>query len=306
VEFLFAPFFDPHCEVDVTQGDIFLTTSWWTTKATLCGVHASKVIYLLQEDERMFYPYGDDRVSATEVMSRRDIQFLVNTKLLFDHLVLEGFDNFKTCAQWFEPSFSCLPSMSYKKPEDVLEKVSKQIKRRFFFYARPNNPRNLFYLGLQVIDQAIREGVLDPDLWELVFVGKDIPAVVFCGDVVPTRIENLSWQDYMSLVSTIDLGLALMATPHPSYPPFDLASAGAVVVTNRFGVKTDLSMYSPNILCVEPELKELVMALRRAVSLTLNEKLRAQNQANNNFIATWESALSGVIEGSLERLHVSN
>ena len=33
----------------------------------------------------------------------------------------------------------------------------------------------------------------------------------------------------------MDLGLSLMASPHSSYPPLDLAAAGAVVVTNTFG-----------------------------------------------------------------------
>ena len=47
---------------------------------------------------------------------------------------------------YFEPSFV---SHSYKS------KSKTSSKKNFFFYARPNNLRNLFYLGLQVIDIAI-------------------------------------------------------------------------------------------------------------------------------------------------------
>ncbi len=298
VQFAFAPFFDDQYELDVGESDLFLTTSWWTTQATLSSVAPGKVIYLLQEDERMFYPYGDERARANEVMARRDIQFLINTQLLFDHLVLDGFDHLRDCGLWFEPSFA---------PNQAPLKAKGADKRhRFFFYARPNNPRNLFYLGLQVIEQAVSEGVLDPKQWELVLVGKDIPNVVFKGDVVPLRMENLSWEAYLSLVSTIDLGLSLMSTPHPSYPPFDLANAGAVVVTNRFGVKTDLSAYSPNILCAEPNVHDLVQTLRQGVALALKSDQRSKNQAQNAFIPTWAQALEGVIEVTVERVRVSH
>ena len=302
VQFAFAPFFDNHYEVDVSEKDLFITTSWWTTQATLSSVPAQKVIYLLQEDERMFYAHGDDRMRASNVMERVDIQFLINTKLLYDHLISEGFEHFKSCAQWFEPSFAPHHYPNEKCSEDGAENT----KHRFFFYARPNNPRNLFYLGIQVIEKAICEGVLDPEHWELVLVGKDIPNVVFSGDVVPLKLENLSWKDYMEMVDTIDLGLSLMSTPHPSYPPLDLANAGAVVVTNRYGLKTDLSHYSANILCAEPKIDELMKVLRKGVELALSKEVRAKNHAKNNFLSSWQLALSKVIECSIERLHVSN
>ena len=57
------------------------------------------------------------------------------------------------------------------------------------------------------------------------------------GGVRPTVWSKLPWSKYAELVSTMDLGLCLMDTPHPSYPPLDLAAAGAVVVTNTHGSK---------------------------------------------------------------------
>lgn len=303
VQFAFAAFFDDQYEIDVCEQDLFLTTSWWTTQATLSSVTPSKVIYLLQEDERMFYPFGDERHRASAVMARSDIQFLINTQLLFDHLISEGFEHLKNCGQWFEPSFA--PAKSSQR-EVAPKSFDAGSKRRFFFYARPNNPRNLFYLGLQVIEQAVSEGVLDPKVWEIVLVGKDIPHVIFAGDVEPLRLESLNWQEYVSMVASIDLGLSLMSTPHPSYPPFDLANAGAVVVTNRFGLKKDLSSYSANILCAEPEINDLIKVLRQGVDLALNTTLRSQNHAQNQFLPTWQDAFSGVIEVCLERLDVSH
>ena len=42
------------------------------------------------------------------------------------------------------------------------------------------------------------------------------------------------------------VGLSLMISPHPSYPPLDMAHLGRLVVTNRFGAM-DLSTSHENI-----------------------------------------------------------
>ncbi len=292
VQFKFAAFFDQKYEVDVQENDLFVTTSWWTTAATLPSVPHKSIIYLLQEDERMFYPYGDDRVKCEEILRNRDIRFLINTKLLFDHFVSDGLSNIATNGSWFEPAF---PSAIYRP-----RKRTSVAKKRFFFYARPNNVRNLFYLGIEVIERAIAQKVLDPSEWEICFVGKDIPTVVFDGGFVPEKFENLSWSEYAELVGTVDVALSLMSTPHPSYPPLDLAASGAVVVTNRFGNKTDLSKYSPNLLCADLERDALVDALRSAAALASNPELREQNFRNNGFLGGWEEAFGGIIKNLSE------
>ena len=54
------------------EKDIVLTTSWWSTRAVLGSVNASRILYLLQEDERMFYPYGDSRLRCAETLAEPD------------------------------------------------------------------------------------------------------------------------------------------------------------------------------------------------------------------------------------------
>ena len=58
-----------------------------------------------------------------------------------------------------------------------------------------------------------------------------------------------------------------MDTPHPSYPPLDLAASGAVVVTNRHGRKTSLCQYSENIVCVDPTVEALKAGIADGSSL---------------------------------------
>lgn len=294
VQFKFAAFFDQKYELDVKEGDLFVTTSWWTTAATLPGVPRKSIIYLLQEDERMFYAFGDERVKCEDTLRCEDIRFLINTKLLFDHLTSDGLSNIATRGTWFEPAF----------PATIFHPREKQPsqKKRFFFYARPNNGRNLFYLGIEVIERAIAEKVLDPSEWDICFVGKDIPAVVFDGGYVPQKFENLTWSQYSELAGTIDVGLSLMSTPHPSYPPLDLAASGAVVVTNRFGNKTDLSGYSANLICADLDRDALVEALRSAVNLAANQQLREQNFRNSGLAGDWQQSFGKIIKQLSEEL----
>ncbi|MDH6148881.1 MULTISPECIES: hypothetical protein [Paraburkholderia] len=294
LQFKFAAFYDQKYELDVKEGDLFVTTSWWTTAATLPSVPRESIIYLLQEDERMFYPFGDDRVKCEDTLRNIEIRFLINTKLLFDHLISDGLSNIAAKGMWFEPAFPA--SIYHPRRKQALQ------KKRFFFYARPNNVRNLFYLGIEVIERAIAEKVLDPSEWEICLVGKDIPTVVFDGDYVPEKFENLTWSQYAELAGTIDVGLSLMSTPHPSYPPLDLVASGAVVVTNRFGSKSDLSGYSHNLICADLERDALVEALRSAVTLASKQQLREQNFLNNGLAGDWQQAFGKIIKQLSEEL----
>ena len=121
-------------------------------------------------------------------------------------------------------------------------------KRNLFFYSRPLNARNLFWRGAQVIARAVEQRILDPDEWEFHFVGRGTPELTLPRDVKVNIIEGLGWTDYQDLVASMDAALVLMDTPHPSYPPYDLASVGAAVLTNSHGIKTDLSDISDNIV----------------------------------------------------------
>ena len=276
--------------MDISERDIYITTSWWTTESTIKSISPKQIIYLLQEDERMFYPYGDDHYYCTNVLSKSSIRFIVNTKLLFDHFCQSGLNNIKNQGMYFEPSFV---SHSYQNKS----KISS--KKNFFFYARPNNLRNLFYLGLEAIDVAIEKGVLKPDDWEIHFVGKDLgdlQHIKFDG-YKPKLIENLSFPDYIDLIGSMDIGLSLMYTPHPSYPPLDLAACGAVVVTNKFGTKQNLNSYSDNIICKELLVEDLVDGLEEAIKIvSQQDDIRESNFKNNSLSKDWEASFKHILD----------
>jgi hypothetical protein len=133
------------------------------------------------------------------------------------------------------------------------------------FYARPRNPRNAFELGLRALRVATEQGAFGGD-WEFSFIGDQVPEL----PLAPGRtIRPVPWQslaDYAALLGRSDVLLSLMLSPHTSYPPLEMVTAGGWVVTNTFGAKTAdaLGQISSRIVAVEPEVDALANALGNA------------------------------------------
>lgn len=287
----------------VTQDDVFLTTSWWTTRSVLGSVAPQRLVYLLQEDERMFYAQGDERLLCAELLDDPRVPLLVNSRLLFDHLAQgpNALKAFGERATAFEPAF---PSVQGATPKP------KAGKRDFFFYSRPHHQRNLFWRGATVLADAIEEGILPADEWAFHYVGRGTPAIKLPGGARLQRVEWLSWKDYRALIANMDAALVLMDTPHPSYPPLDLAGAGVAVLTNSHPGKTDLSHYSRNIILRAPAHQDLMDGLAALAKLGKNDALRKANLNSDGICRDWPVALDGAVDvlerrfGKLPRSHV--
>jgi len=277
----------------VSKKDIVLTTSWWTTQAALGSISPKNIIYILQEDERMFYPYDDMRVKCNDILSNENIFMLVNTHLLFDYFK-NGSMPLKQLtkrAVAFEPAFPTFPRPA---------RIEQRAKRNFFFYARPNHPRNLFWHGLEVVERALQQGVLRDDQWIINFVGDSLETFELSGGVQARVWSKMPWTDYAKLASTMDLGLSLMDTPHPSYPPLDLAASGAIVVTNQHGPKTSLEHWSKNIITASLDLDSLVSAIGDGVRRAGDLQARYENCMNDGILRDWETGLGGAIDRLLK------
>jgi hypothetical protein len=289
---VFLTYAGPESEIEVTysMNDIFLTTSWWSTSSVLDVVPSEKILYLIQEDERMFYSFGDDRLRAEEVMKRSDIRFFVNTKILYDYFLSDDLSFVASNWDWFEPAF---PHFLYKKTTN-LKKKSKS-KKKFFFYARPNNPRNLFARGLEAIEFAIERNIINLDEWDIYFVGKHIPNLILSKAYVPIYLDGLSWKEYSDFISDVDVALSLMYTPHPSYPPLDLAASGALVVTNTFDNKTSLSKYSENIIMSHTDLESLLGAIDEAIRKNHRNDRLTRTVVKSSLVDSWDEAFSKIL-----------
>jgi len=285
IDFRFAPIVGQTPPIDVKPDERFVTTSWWSTLNTMQTIDPAQIIYILQEDERMFYPAGDEQLRCAEVLECDKLRYVVNTEMLYEHLVTHGLGNITKCGTWFEPSF---PLKSYYPDEIPREKLN------FLFYARPNNCRNLYYRGLEGVSGAVCRGILRPSEWNFHFVGKDLSDISLPGGIKPVLLQNLQWDEYTALIRTMDLGLSLMYTPHPSYLPLDLAASGGIAVTNRFGAKQSLDKYSRNIICSDVSVEALIDGLAQGVCLAKDPMRRRENYEAQTIHRSWEHSFERV------------
>ena len=289
---------DGHQELAISDNEIVMTTSWWTTRATLGStIDRAQVLYLLQEDERMFYAFGDERLMCSETLGERDVAVVVNTQRLLDHLGSP--ENYPHLA---EEAIALTPAFPGGLPREGAELAPRpEGKRRLFFYSRPENARNLFWRGGTVLSRAVEEGLIDPHEWELHLVGRRTPDLTLPRDTKPLVVEGLNWLDYQSLVHTIDAALVLMDTPHPSYPPLDLAAAGVPVLTNTHGSKQDLSDFSANILTAPSTVDGLMDGMRRLLALSDDRAQRSANVRADGIERDWNTSLAPTVDALAER-----
>ncbi|NSZ86808.1 hypothetical protein G6L97_21830 [Agrobacterium tumefaciens] len=287
VEFQFAPHYGSR-ELPVCHLDLFISTSWWTTRCLLNTVPHDRIVYLLQEDERMFYPMGDDQVACGLTLAEPVKLVVVNTKLLHASLTDEvsGIPGLLDRSVFFEPAFSARQRNWSGAPD----------KRQLFFYARPNNLRNLYLTGLRLIEDAVSEGILNPEEWKVHLVGHDLPKLEFSSNLEVEYHKPMHWEQYLEFLRGMDAGISLMHTPHPSYPPLDLASMGIPVLTNAAFSKRHLSNYSNNIICAELNNACLIRGLSELVARANDLELCRKNVSSDNICRSWRQALSAVVE----------
>jgi hypothetical protein len=82
--------------------------------------------------------------------------------------------------------------------------------------------------------------------WSILFLGETFPE----GNLYPVQnaavIGKASLQDYADLLSRASAGISLMISPHPSYPPLEMAHAGLQVISNNYATKK-MGLRSPRI-----------------------------------------------------------
>lgn len=95
---------------------------------------------------------------------------------------------------------------------------------------------------------------------------------------------------YKKMLSTFDIGLSLMSTPHSNMPVIDFALSGNCVVTNCYKNKNQaaLSKICKNILAADFNKDALVETLRTAVKDCTDLEKRYQNARESSHPTNWD------------------
>jgi len=146
--------------------------------------------------------------------------------------------------------------MPVRRVDDVL---------RLVVYGRPSVGRNLFDTALRGIAmwEAERRARGRAAPLDIVSVGEPEQFRYRIGEQLVRTPGVLSWDAYLELLAGAHLGVSLMASPHPSYPPLEMAASGMVVVTNRWGPK-DLGALSDRLVSCDPDAAAVARGLAEA------------------------------------------
>jgi hypothetical protein len=245
-----VPFADRYGKtLPVARGDHWLATAWWTAHAAQRAAAwqgktygtEGRLAYMIQDFEPGFYPWSSQSAMALATYRpSRDVG-IFNTSLLADYFEAQGIGYTERLV--FEPTIND----GLREALAHARKNQAPRKRRIVVYARPSTPRNAFTL----ICEALRLwGWSDPlsQEWEIVAPG-ELSGDMDLGPVRLRALGKLGIDAYADLLATSAVGLSLMVSPHPSYPPLEMAAFGMGVVTNGYANK-DLSSFSPNIRSV--------------------------------------------------------
>lgn len=295
--------FDRSRPLPIGVDDVFLATAWWTAQIARYGVAKTSIksfIYLIQDFEPILHEGSTFQARALETYNMPHIP-VINTKLLLDHLVREGAGRFAdpafaADALWFSPA---LDRTHY------FPAASRSSKKVLLFYARPGIARrNLFELGLVALRRAVASGAINKDNWEVWAIGEKLQPIALGEGVMLNPLPWMSFDDYARRVRTADLLLSLMLSPHPSYPPLEMAASGKLVVTNSFSVKTAerLRAISPNIIVAEPNAESVGQAIENAAG-RINCGLPSYDPTGELALPTdWDQSLNGIVSKLLVRL----
>lgn len=235
--------------VQVRSRDIFIAYNWYIAlnvrslidqQTAHFGGEPRPFLYVIQDYEPLFY-----RLSSTHMLARlafdpgRPCWGLFNSSQL--HTFFEAQGHRIDRSYVFEP----------KIPRGLrpgLEAGPIAKSKRILVYGRPQIPRNCF----PAVEKGLRLWAARyPQFadWDVASAGLTHKPVPIAAGRALRSLGKLPLEDYANTLRTTAVGLSLMASPHPSYPPLEMAHFGALTITNRYANK-DLGPLHDNFISI--------------------------------------------------------
>jgi hypothetical protein len=256
--------------IPVGPRDVFIATFWPTAlfaidargwQATTYGTAPKAFAYVIQDFEPGFYPR-----SSQHLLARATYEAPKSTIAIFNTTVLQR--AFHDHGLRFSREYTFEPRLA-PALRGALATPPVPRARRIVVYGRPSKPRNGFGLivdGLRAW-RATYEHAAD---WTVVSAGESHGDIDLGHDAVLRSVGKLSFTEYADLLRSSAIGISLMISPHPSYPPLEMANLGMLVLTNRFGPK-DLATWHSNIRTTDDISAEGLATALEAMCLALEQ-----------------------------------
>lgn len=281
--------------LEVSPDDYCLATVWYSAhfaEKITKHLRANHFFYLIQDYETNFFPGGTLFSLAEQTYFMNYIPMFSTQPLqqLFIKNNIGGFNDRKIDSIYFNNA--CSASLLPQK--EFISKNEAKTKKKLVFYSRPVVNRNMFELTALAISEAYKAGIFNADEWECIGMGLG-DGVIDLGDGHSSiSLPRMTLKEYQETVNQFDICLTLMASPHPSLIPMDLAGSGAIVVTNTFATKKPdyLKGLSENIIPCAPTLPELLEGLKAAKLKSEDLESRYSNADNMSYPREWKDSLT--------------
>jgi len=236
--------------LEVAPEDVFVATQWQTAYqikhwmsglCTRCPGRDPRFIYLIQDFEPAFYPWSSHYLMADSTyLDGGKIVAIFNTELLRSYFRRQGYS--------FQAEYCFEPKMN-----DELAKLRAQVgrvakERLILIYGRPSVHRNAFELVIEALHEWSRRFAGAPE-WKVISLGERHKDIRLANSLTVQSLGKVAMTEYASLMARASIGVSLMVSPHPSYPPLEMADFGMRVITNGFTGK-NLAQRSQNILSI--------------------------------------------------------
>ncbi len=238
----------PRARIAVRANEIFMTYNWWVTlnfadlrnqQAAMFGSDPKPLVWLMQDYEPAFMAFSSAHMLARAAYDTSEpLWGMVNSSNLANYMEAVGH---RPARQFvFEPVI-----VDALRP--YLDQVATSTRSwRVLVYGRPSVERNCFPALVRGLKRWVRDYPEFAD-WEVISAGVPHDPIDLGGGRKLMSVGKLSLDEYAQMLLSCSAGVSLMASPHPSYPPLEMAHFGLRTVTNGYFAK-DLTAFHPNIL----------------------------------------------------------
>ncbi len=236
----------------VSEKDQFMFSAWWTAYVIQAEygeweesgkLKPNPFLYLVQDYEPGFYAWSSEYVLSEATYHCEYPQIAIfNSKELATYFENMGYTFAKTYC--FDPLLN--PVLKKK----VLALDSTVYKRKqILVYGRPSVDRNMFDMVVESLRKwiSIQPGA---ESWTFLSAGEMHDPVDLGRGLYLESVGKLSLKESAEMLSESFAGISLMVSPHPSYPPLEMATFDVKVITNSYANK-DMTSFSPNITSVD-------------------------------------------------------
>ena len=209
-----------------------------------------------------------------------------NSKLLYEFFKKNGYQ-FKN-EYYFEPVLN-------EKLKEELQKHAKSYtrKKQILLYGRPGTARNAFELILASLNEWVQ---IDDQAgeWTILSAGENFDDVNLVNGQKVKALGKVTLEEYARIMLESKIGISLMVSPHPSYPPLEMSTFGMRVITNHYGNK-NLSDFNENMIsldnCSSTSIAETLKKLCREEKASETIMQGEYFEGKNN----WQEVIDGLI-----------